>query len=985
MNASRGGQEIKLGPPQQQAMLAYLLLQAGRTVSVRQLVDAVWEYPPAGGGVRTLRTYAWQLRRLLEPDPSQPRVLVSSGDGYRLDLPPDALDLRRAEAAIGRAAQARADGSLKQARALLEEALDLWRGDPLAGVPGPFAQIQRDRLSELRVATLEELLAIQLRFDERPPIPALTELAAAHPLRERPHGLLMRALHLAGRQAEAFSVHARFRRRSIDELGVEPGPELTALHAELLAGEDTEAKRRAPDAEPPAETSGGTDAATVTGLPVPHQLPPTLPDFVGRAACLDLVTAHLEDAERSTPAVAAVVGMGGIGKTSLAMRAAHLVRNSYPDGQLHADLGGEGEDPVQPGVVLAGFLTSLGIGPEAVPDRLEDRSALLRSVLDGRRVLLVLDNVLDAAQIRDLIPSSPSCAVVLTTRVVPAGLPLTSHLVLDTFTTEEALDLLGTVVGADRVAAETEAARRLVEACGLLPLAIRIVANRLAARAGWTLQALADRLDNERRRLAELRVGDLAIEAVFATRHQQLTPDQARAFRLLAVPGVAAISLASASALLATTEAVTEPLLESLVDAALLESPAPGRYRYHDLVRVYAAQRAGEHPAEADDALRNLLTYLLTTSCAALAHVVPGDPVPDIAMPLPHPGQTFADGHEARKWADDEFETVTAAARRAVAHPDVGEPSWSRAAADLLLCTSPLSHDARYPRLAATAELLLADAERRDCAPCRARALLILAIAALRASRPADAARRAREAVEISRLTGEKNILRQALNGLGVACQYLRRFEEALACYEESTELARELGHRSAAALTSLNASLTRVRAGRAAEAIPACEEALRLTESLGDRPGSASAHYVLGLALHELDRHDEAITHFTACLDISRDSGMPDRASHSLYRMAETFRAMGRFEEAENRATEAVTSCEKLGIDRDLAHALTVLGRTLKARGAMDDAEIHLRRAHALFVRLGLPDADDVHALLCEIGRNARTEHPGNFPAATE
>ncbi|OXM52999.1 hypothetical protein CFP75_08175 [Amycolatopsis alba DSM 44262] len=965
MHAHRGGEEIVLGPPQQQAMLAYLLLRAGRTASARALVDAVWEFPPAGGGIRTLRTYAWRLRRLLEPDPARPRLLVSSGDGYRIVLPPDALDLQRAEAAIRQAAQARATGSVRQACALLAGALDLWRGCPLAGVPGPFAEIQRDRLSELRVATLEDLIDLQLRLDgERPPLPALTELAAAHPLRERPHGLLMRALHLAGRQAEAFEVYARLRRRFIDELGVEPGPELAALHAGLLAGADAPEPGNAEQVPRPAVTAGQPPRSRP---PVPHQLPPTLPDFVGRTAFLDSLTAHLREAGRDTPAVAAIVGMGGVGKTSLAMCAAHRVRDTYPDGQLHADLGGEGEDPAQPGTVLAGFLTSLGIAAEAVPDRLEDRRALLRSVLDGCRVLLVLDNVRDAAQVRDLIPSSAECAVILTTRAVPAGLPLTAHLAVDTFTPEEGLGLLRAVVGAGRVAAEQDAALRLVHACGLLPLAIRIVANRLAARSGWTLGALADRVDDERRRLAELRVGDLAIEAVFETRHQQLTPAQARTFRLLAVPGSTTVSLASAAALLAVPETTAEALLESLVDAALLEALEPGRYRYHDLVRVYAAQRAAEHHGESDEALRGLLEYLLATSCAALAHVVPGDPVADIAGPLPVPMGKFADTQEARRWAKDEFETVTVAARRAVTHSGQGDTTWLRLAADLLLCTSPLSHDSRYPRLAATAGLVRDAAERSGDAPSRARALLILAIAALRTSRPAEAAQHAGSAVAISRETGERNILRQALNDLGVAQQYLRHFDEALACYEESIGLARELGHRSAEAATTLNAGLARIRSGRAAEAVAACESTLALAVSLGDRPGKASAHYVLGLALHELERFDEAVTHFTACSEISQASGMSDRASQSLYRLAETLRAMGRYDEAETYAAEAVARCEELGIERDLAHALTVLGRTLEARGFSGEASARLRRAHALFVRLGLPDADDVLALLGE------------------
>ncbi|WP_234545396.1 NB-ARC domain-containing protein, partial [Streptomyces shenzhenensis] len=272
-------------------------------------------------------------------------------------------------------------------------------------------------------------------------------------------------------------------------------------------------------------------------LPAPAQLPPVLPDFAGRTDAFSDMRTLLTMSGRRAPTVVAIAGMGGIGKTSLALYTAHGVRDAYPDGQLYADLRGGDDTPAEPAIVLTGFLLSLGVAAEAVPDTREDRAKLFRSMLDGRRVLIVLDNARDAAQVLDLMPGSVGCGVIVTGRSRLFGLPLTKQLGIDTFTPDEALSLLGTVIGHERLEAEREQALELLRLCGFLPLAIRIVAARLASRPRWSIATLTARLANEQRRIEELRVGGMSIHAVFELGYRQLPPQQARAFRLLAVPG----------------------------------------------------------------------------------------------------------------------------------------------------------------------------------------------------------------------------------------------------------------------------------------------------------------------------------------------------------------------------------------------------------------------------------------------------------------
>ncbi|RLL66237.1 AfsR/SARP family transcriptional regulator [Streptomyces sp. Z26] len=606
VRAHRDGRELpRLGAPQQQGTLLVLLLLAGQAVSMSQLVRALWGEDPPAAAVRSIRTHIWRLRGLLGGDGAPARELVSVGDGYRLDIDASAVDANRAESAWKKAARLRLAGQSEAAGDLLDGAIELWRGDPLAGVPGPFAERQRDRLSELRLTMVEEQLELDLtRGRHQTTVLRLRELADAYPLRERLHGLLMRALYLAGRQTDALAVFSAARTLLVEEYGLEPGPQLTELHQRILRGDPRLAAAVATPAPPPPGPA----------RLVPAQLPPDLPDFTGRRAEVDELCALLTGNRGSAPPVVSLTGMCGVGKSALAVHVAHRVRDAYPDGQLFCGLRGTGDRPARSGEVLAGFLSALGV--ESVPAGTAARCRMFRSLLDGRRMLLLLDDARDADQVRNLLPGSPSCAVVVTHRTRLAGLPVSRQLGLRGFDHRESLELLGRTLGRRRLDREPDEASLLTRTCGGLPLALRVLASRLAARPDWSLAAMAERLGDERRTVAELRAGELAVGGALEPGYRRLPPDQARALRLLAAGTGERITVSAAATLLRTDRCAAESLLEGLADAALLEPSTVGSYTIHPLVRCFARHHAR---AEAVAKLRTAPTPSAAPRRAGLA------------------------------------------------------------------------------------------------------------------------------------------------------------------------------------------------------------------------------------------------------------------------------------------------------------------------------------------------------------------------------
>ncbi|UGT42305.1 NB-ARC domain-containing protein [Nocardia yamanashiensis] len=771
-------------PPKQQAALVMLACARGRTVSVEELVDGIWGADRPSSAVGALRNYAWALRKQLAMRPGT-LELTSETRGYRLSGPVE-LDIDRVESLRAEVEHTRAAGHLDHSEAAIRAALDLWRGDPLTGVPGPWVAAERARLRRLRLSLEEDLLEIAVRRgDYSRAIADLTALIAADPHSERLRGLLMTALYRAGRRTEALEEYQRIRRLLVSEQGIEPGPVLLELHRQILS-----------DELPATDTAPATVSA-----PKPAQLPPDAADFTGRqdmvrelcalltagpiapttapaseptvapavasasvasaasvagpAATSAAVTASTATSaiasaritetastaepiavgdgrgwrddrggQAGAPPIVTISGMGGVGKTTLALHVAHRVRDHYGDGQLYVDLQGAGEEPADPEHVLGAFLRALGVPQREVPGGVAERAALFRSAMSGRRMLILLDNAADAAQVVPLLPGEPGCAVLVTARRPLTALPGVRTAALKVLDIAEAVELFTRIVGSDRVAAEPEAARRIVELCGLLPMAVRIVAARVAARPRWTLISEADRLAADRHDLDRFRVGDLALTAAFRAGYAQLPADAARAFRLLAMADLPDLSLAATSAVLDTTEPMAEDLCEELVDRGMLESVGRGRYHYHDLMRLFALG----HRADAGvDVTARLLDYYLATMKTVLRVRHPGLRI--ALAPTGHPGTRLVGLDATCDFLHVERRNLIALYRLAAA----GAPHHRTLAADLALAVGEtmLAGDSTVDIEKALEELIhAAELDGNVVAAQRARLALVFALVA---------------------------------------------------------------------------------------------------------------------------------------------------------------------------------------------------------------------------------------------------------------
>jgi DNA-binding SARP family transcriptional activator len=952
VRAWRGGEQLATGSPQQRALLAALLLREGRTATSGELIDAVWGDEPPQQALAALRTYASRLRKVLDAD-----VLVSESGGYAVRTSGDgALDLTAAEALWADAEKARQSGDLCQARALLNKALNLWDGEPLANVPGPYAETQRARLGEWRLQLLEARLDMDLEQGcHAEAVSELTALTAAHPLRERLRELLMLALYRSGRQAEALAVYADTRRLLADELGVDPRPGLADLQQRILQADPALAEPPAADSEPSAT------------LIRPAQLPATVPDFTGRASFVTelsevLSAAHSDSGAGSVMAVSAVAGIGGVGKTTLAVHVAHASRAAFPDGQLYVDLQGAGARPAEPETVLGSFLRALGTADSAIPDSLEERAALYRSTLDGRRVLVLLDNARDAAQVRPLLPGTEGCAALITGRVRMVDLA-GAHLVdLDVMSPDEALLLFTRIVGEERVASEREAALDVVAACGFLPLAIRIAASRLAARRTWTVSVLAAKLADERRRLDELQAGDLAVKATFELGYGQLEPAQARAFRLLGLADGPDISLAAAAAALNLPPDDTEDLLESLVDTSLVESAAPGRYRYHDLVRLYAracAERDELPSEEREAAMSRLLDFYLATAARVYAIERPGDRTVNHLEVTGHAGMTFSNDQGALDWLHSEAGCILACVQQSLSEPTV------RRAVDLLIASKDLAESGvsslRYEVVAMAA---------RDAAgsigdsQAEGRARTTLAQVLSRAGRFNEAHAEAGAAIALGQVSADPWTRGNAPNEQGIIANLQNDAASSETYLLAAIEEFRADGNRPGEASALCNLSRVLVSMGSTSRAVDLARQGITIYDELGLTFRLANARYALGIALSKGGLHGEALEQLSLALSMFAENRQRLWEGTTHFRIAEVQLSSGRPARAAQHAEQALaTGC--IGGEWMRAHVLTLLGHSLNVLGQSDRARACWQEALSWHENSESPEGDELRKLL--------------------
>ena len=921
VRAWRDETELDLGQPKQRAVLAALLMREGTQVTLEELIDDVWGDEAPATSAQAIRVYINRLRLVLGG--TGPGHIRSAGRGYALDANPGLCDTTRFAHLVSLARHARKDGDPAAAMAHFAEGLALWTGTALAGIPGPYAYARRTQLNELRLNVQEEYLAAAVDLGRYEQAAAeLSALVADHPLREQLRELQMLALYGAGRQAEALGAFRDASRLLREELGIDPGPALNSVHQRILS-KDPALLRPVPAPPPPPP------ASPPAPVPVPAQLPADIAHFTGRDTQLAALTA-LAAQTGSAVVITAIGGTAGIGKTALAVHWAHQAAAWFPDGALYVNLRGFDPtgNPLGAEAAVRGFLDALGVPPERIPADHQARAGLYRSLLAGKRMLVLLDNARDPDQVRSLLPGSPGCLVLVTSRSQLTGLAARDgahSLTLDLLTPREARELLTRRLGAGRAAAEPEAVEEVAGLCARLPLALNITAARAAARPAFPLAVFAAQLRETRDRLAALDAGDASadVSAVFSWSYRALSPAAARTFRLLGLHPGPDITVPAAASLTAASREQARAALDELAASCLLTERAPGRYAFHDLLRAYAAEQSRTHDTgeEQRQALHRVLDHYLHTAYAADRLLQPvRDP---ITLSPPRPGtapEELADDQQAWHWLEAEHPVILATIAQAVAHDF-----------DIHACQLPWT--------------LVTFLDRRGKLHDNVAAQAVSLAAAQRLGNLADQA--------------------IALRTLGFFCSRLGSYADAYTHMHRALELYRQLGDHVGQAHTHYNLARTFELQARNREALDHAKQALELYRAVGQQAGQANALNSVGWFCSLLGDHQEALAHCQQALSLHRSVGERLGEAATLDSLGRAHHHLGHHPQAIECYRCALDLLSKTRHPFAEAEVLNHLGDAHHAAGDLDAARETWEQAQALFEDLQHPDAEQVRQKL--------------------
>ncbi len=1011
LEAFADGVLVAVPSGRQRAVLAALLLRANRVISADRLTEVLWGSAPPPTARVAVQNYVKRLRDALgDSDRTQ---IITRRPGYLIELDDDELDLTCFESALESARAAARECSWETAAEQTRAALELWRGEPLADVESEvLAASELPRLTEMHLQAVETRIEAAIHLGHGGDfVGELRQLVAANPLREHLHALLMSALHASDRQAEALSVYQEARAVLVAELGAEPGLELRELQQRVLAGEPGFGRQS-------ARANGA--ARTAPDRVVPRELPAVVPHFVGRGPEIASLTSLLAaGSQQPAVVISAIGGTAGVGKTALAVALAHQVADRFPDGQLYVNLRGfDPDEPLPTGEALASFLRALGVPGKDVPENTDERARRYRSLVAGRRMLVLLDNARDADHVRPLLPGTAGCAAIVTSRDALAGLVARegAHRVeLDLLPLPDAVKLLEALVG-NRVIKEPGPAAALAARCSRLPLALRVAAELAATRPTDTLSDLVAELQDLRGRLAVLDGGRdqrTDVRAVLSWSYEQLTPPVARAFRLIGVQPGADLDAHAAAALLAEEVADSRHAITQLCRAHLLQTTAPGRYGMHDLLRGFARDLSAELDGtdEQRAALTRLFGYYQSLAAAAMNVLFPA-----AAQLRPRASSEAAltpairDEAEAKAWLDREGANLVA-----VAVYCAGQ-GWLRHASDLaatifgyLIAGSHLSE-----ALTISSHTLQAARQSDDLAA-EAVSLHRLGTIAVESGRFRDAADHYEAALNGYRRYGDRLGEARILHNLGLTEHLLHNHTSALGYFRASIAIYRDTGSRLGGAHALCCLSSVETDLGSYDEASEHLQRAVQVFREAGDQIGEACAVMRIGDLCLRRGQLAEAAGLLEQAVAVYRSSGQAAGGmANALTLLSDVSLHRGEYQQAISYLRQALAGCRQAGYRygeitalRKLAEAQNVAGHTGAAReglatairlaaetgnpyeqagahrdlaeshhsvGDYEQARHHWRQALTLYTEIGAPEADQLRS-----GRGAL--HVGRAP----